>query len=103
MVEVSAKFRLVLMCLRITFFSSTYSWKGKFFKSMCLALFVGLLEFSVIITAVLSQNIFLVTCLENPRSCRMKEIYFSYLAPETVDIYSASVEIVDNVDSSLIW
>ena len=64
---------------------------------MCLALSVGFLEFAIIIAAVLSQNNFVGPFLENSSSSRMEDIYFSYLALETVAINLASVELVPNV------
>ena len=48
---------------------------------MCLDLSVGLLEFSIIIAAVFSQNKSLGLCLDNIISSSMQYIYFTALAP----------------------
>ena len=69
---------------------------------MCLALSAGLLEFSIIIAAVLSQNNFVGTVLENPSSSSMENIYFAALDTETAAINSDSVEIVDTVACGLL-
>ena len=64
---------------------------------------VILLDSVIIIYAVLSQNNVLGHCLEHPSSSRMEERYFAYLAPETVAINSASVEIVVNLTCRLLF
>ena len=64
---------------------------------MCLALYDGFLDFSVIIAAVLSYNNFVGPCIENTRSSRMEEIYFSALYPETAAINSDPAELVATV------
>ena len=69
---------------------------------MRLSLSISLLEFYTIIDAVLSQNIFVGPCLENPSPSRMEEIYLSDLAPENTATNSTSVDLVDTVACSLI-
>ena len=69
---------------------------------MFLALYVGFLDFDIIILAVFSYNSIVGTCLEIPRYSRMEKVYFAALAPETSAIISASVEIVANVACSLL-
>ena len=69
---------------------------------MCLSLFVPFLNFVIIISAVLSQNNFSGTFLENHISSRMEEIYFSALDPDTAAMNSASFGIVATVGCILL-
>ena len=69
---------------------------------MSLALSVGLLEFSIIIAEVLSQNNFVGPSIDNTISSRMEEIYFEAWALENVAINPASVELLDTVACSLL-
>ena len=103
LVEVSSKFRWVLVCSRISCFILTHFWRVKWFTSMCMALYIRFLGFYIIISAVLSHNNFVCPCIENTRSSRVEEIHFSYLDPEATVINSASVEIVDSVACILIF
>ena len=57
----------------------------------------------IIIASVLSQNNFVVNCLENTISSRMEDTYFAALSLGNAAINSALVELVDIVACSLLF
>ena len=87
LVEVSSKFRLVLVYSMVTCFSSTHSLREKCCTPMFLSLSVGFLEFYTIIGALFSHNNFVNTCIESPRSSNMEDISFSVLDPGNAAIH----------------